>query len=96
MQISCSLTPVAKAALILSTIIFHKREANGIDKILMDSLLLLAIKILHIRLDIRNAFSYSYDYVFVDEFQDTTDEQYELLKLLFQNTDRPRTLVSRK
>jgi superfamily I DNA/RNA helicase len=42
---------------------------------------------LHIRLDIRNAFSYSYDYVFVDEFQDTTDEQYELLKLLFKNTD---------
>ena len=67
-------------------IVFNKREANGIDKILMDSLLLLAIKILHSRLDIRNAFSYSYDYVFVDEFQDTTDEQYELLKLLFQNT----------
>lgn len=67
-------------------IVFRRQEANGVDKILMDSLLGLAIRILKTRDDIRGIFSYSYDYVFVDEFQDTTDQQYELLQILFQNT----------
>lgn len=53
----------------------------------MDDLLVLAIRILRAREDLRTMFSYSYAYVFVDEFQDTTDEQYELLQLLFQNSD---------
>jgi superfamily I DNA/RNA helicase len=68
-------------------IVFRAQEANGTDKILMDNLLSLAIRILRERDDIKTIFSYSYEYVFVDEFQDTTDEQYELLKILFQNTD---------
>jgi DNA helicase-2/ATP-dependent DNA helicase PcrA len=67
-------------------IVFRRQNANGTDKILMDDLLVLAISILRVRDDIRAIFSYSYDYVFVDEFQDTTNEQYELLQLLFQNT----------
>lgn len=68
-------------------IVFRRQDANGVDKILMDDLLVLANRILRVRNDIREVFSYSYAYVFVDEFQDTTDEQYELLKLLFKNTD---------
>jgi superfamily I DNA/RNA helicase len=68
-------------------IVFRRQDANGIDKILMDDLLALAISILKARADIRDIFSYSYDYVFVDEFQDTTNKQYELIQLLFQNTD---------
>jgi DNA helicase-2/ATP-dependent DNA helicase PcrA len=67
-------------------IVFRQQDANGTDKILMDNLLTLAIRILKTRADIQYLFSYSYDYVFVDEFQDTTNVQYELLQLLFQNT----------
>jgi superfamily I DNA/RNA helicase len=67
-------------------IVFRRQDANGTDKVMMDDLLTLAIKILRARADIRDIFSYSYGYVFVDEFQDTTNEQYELLQLLFQNT----------
>jgi DNA helicase-2/ATP-dependent DNA helicase PcrA len=66
-------------------IVFRQQDANGTDKILMDNLLTLAIRILKTRADIQYLFSYSYDYVFVDEFQDTTNIQYELLQLLFQN-----------
>ncbi len=68
-------------------IVFKNYDANGIDKISMDGLLALANRILRIRPDIRDIFSYSYSYVFVDEFQDTTDEQYELLLQLFKNTE---------
>ena len=68
-------------------IVFRDQDANGVDKILMGNLLGLAISILKARDDIRDIFSYSYDYVFVDEFQDTTDQQYELLQIFFQNTE---------
>ncbi|MBB1320182.1 UvrD-helicase domain-containing protein [Shewanella sp. SR43-8] len=68
-------------------IVFRKNEARGNYKILMDDLVVLAIKILKSRNDIRDAFKNSYAYVFIDEFQDTTDSQYELLKLLFKDTD---------
>lgn len=68
-------------------IVFRRQDADGSTKILMDDLLALAMRILREREDIRNMFSYSYAYVFVDEFQDTTNEQYELLQLLFQNSE---------
>lgn len=48
---------------------------------------MLAIRILRAREDLKMMFSYSYAYVFVDEFQDTTNEQYELLQVLFQNSE---------
>ncbi|WP_217494996.1 UvrD-helicase domain-containing protein [Marinomonas sp. FW-1] len=67
-------------------IVFRQQDANGKDKIFMNDLLRMAIKILRARTDIRDLFSYTYCYVFVDEFQDTTNEQYELLQLFFQNT----------
>lgn len=67
-------------------IVFKRQDANGTNKIFIDNLLTLAIKILQARDDIRKMFSSSYSYVFVDEFQDTTDKQYKLLHLLFQNT----------
>jgi len=67
-------------------IVFCRKDANGVDKILMGNLLSLAITILKARPDICDMFSYSYSYIFVDEFQDTTDDQYLLLQLLFKNT----------
>ena len=68
-------------------IVLRPQEANGTNKILMSNLLALAISILKIRPDIRDIFSSSYDFVFVDEFQDTTNEQYSLIQLLFQGSD---------
>ncbi|MGL4336025.1 MAG: UvrD-helicase domain-containing protein [Turicibacter sp.] len=65
-------------------IVFKSSEANGRNKILMDKLLAMSIRILKERDDIRKIFQLTYSHVFVDEFQDTTDEQYELIKLLFQ------------
>ncbi|MCG3726963.1 ATP-dependent helicase [Vibrio cincinnatiensis] len=67
-------------------IVLRQPEANGSDKILMSELPTLALKIISQREDIKNIFSMSYEYVFVDEFQDTTNQQYALLKLLFSNT----------
>lgn len=68
-------------------IVFTRRDANGLDKVLIDDLLSLAVDILKNRPDIRDIICYSYSYVFVDEFQDTTDKQYELIKILFKGTD---------
>lgn len=81
-----SVLPVSDRPLNNYDIVFRPQDANGADKILMASLLALAIKILKARGDLCDFFSYSYSYVFVDEFQDTTNEQYALLQLLFQNT----------
>lgn len=68
-------------------IVFRRQDADKINKIFMGDLLVLATRILRAREDIRTMFAASYAYVFVDEFQDTTNEQYNLLQLLFQNTD---------
>lgn len=68
-------------------IVRNHREANGKNKISMDDLVMLAIRILRANEDIKKIFPHSYAFVFIDEFQDTTDEQYELLKLLFINSD---------
>jgi DNA helicase-2/ATP-dependent DNA helicase PcrA len=67
-------------------IVFRPKDAYGVNKILMDDLLSLAIDILSQRKDICNLFSTTYNYVFVDEFQDTTHLQYKVLQTLFQNT----------
>ena len=40
--------------------------------ILSDNLLVLTVRILKTRTDKQDTFLYSYDYVFVDEFRDTT------------------------
>ncbi len=37
--------------------------------------------------DVRKIISSPYQYVFIDEFQDTTDIHYEILKLLFKSTN---------
>jgi len=42
---------------------------------------------------LRNALVSTYSHVFLDEFQDTTDIQYQLLKTIFLNTDSVLTAV---
>lgn len=74
-------------------IVLRQADANGSDKILMSDLPTLALKIIAQREDIKNIFSSSYEYVFVDEFQDTTTQQYSLIKQLFCNTSAKVTTV---
>lgn len=62
-----------------------QKKSNGKDKLTFEDLRRFAIKIVKLRPDIADVFSVSYSHVFIDEFQDTRAEQYELLKLLFLN-----------
>ena len=58
-----------------------------------DDLVPLAIQILKKSKIARNAIRQTYSDVFLDEFQDCTDKQYELLKLAFQGTGIRLTAV---
>lgn len=62
-----------------------QKNSNGKDKITFEDLRSYAIKIVRLRPDIADVFAISYSHVFIDEFQDTRAEQYELIKLLFLN-----------
>jgi superfamily I DNA/RNA helicase len=53
----------------------------------------LATQILKASSIARNAVRRSYDYVFLDEFQDCTDKQYELVKVAFMGTSMLLTAV---
>lgn len=53
----------------------------------------LAIQILNTSQVARNAVRKTYSDVFLDEFQDCTDKQYDLVKLAFQGTTRRLTAV---
>ena len=66
-------------------IVMKNNQANGLDKVWMDSLVSLSIEILKSREDICKLFSTSYSHVFIDEFQDTTNAQYLLLQTLFKD-----------
>ncbi|GKX40210.1 MULTISPECIES: UvrD-helicase domain-containing protein [Pectobacterium] len=64
---------------------FDQKKSNGKDKITFIDMRSLAIKIIKLNPDIAKVFSISYSHVFIDEFQDTRSDQYELIKLLFLN-----------
>lgn len=64
---------------------FDQQKSNGKDKITFNDIRILAIQIIKSRPDIARVFSISYSHVFIDEFQDTRFDQYELIKLLFLN-----------
>lgn len=61
-------------------------EAIPGKQITFKQLLPLAIKIIHRSEVARNAIRKTYAHVFLDEFQDCTADQYELIKLLFLDT----------
>ncbi|HDM8213310.1 TPA: ATP-dependent helicase [Vibrio harveyi] len=63
-----------------------EKDANGKSKLSMDQLIKLSTKIINDNEQIKKLFTDSYEYVFVDEFQDTTDQQYELIKSIFQHS----------
>lgn len=66
-------------------LVFSSKESNGKDKLSFDLIRQLALEILKIRADIVDLFSLTYSHVFIDEFQDTRSDQYELIKLLFKD-----------
>ncbi|MFM5029708.1 UvrD-helicase domain-containing protein [Aeromonas rivipollensis] len=64
-------------------LVFNVKECNNKNKISFDLIRTLALEILHIRPDISDLFSLAYSHVFIDEFQDTRSDQYQLLQYLF-------------
>lgn len=66
-------------------LVFDNKESNGRDKVSFDLIRYLALVIFKEREDISDLFSMTYSHVFIDEFQDTRTDQYELIKLLFKN-----------
>ena len=68
----------------------HLMQANAMD---FDDLLLRAADVLGNIPEIATQFSEHFQYVFVDEYQDTNNAQYMLLKLLLSNSNRNITVV---
>lgn len=69
----------------------HSKIAR--KQIEFDDLIPLAIQILQKSKVARNAIRQTYSDVFLDEFQDCTNRQYELLKIVFQDTSIRLTAV---
>lgn len=63
------------------------------EQITLEDLVPLAIKIIQQSKFARNSICQTYSDVFLDEFQDCTNHQYELLKLVFQGTNIRLTAV---
>ncbi|WP_086970960.1 UvrD-helicase domain-containing protein [Vibrio coralliirubri] len=63
-----------------------ERNANGKSKLSMTQLIELSITIIHYNEKVRKLFTDSYEYIFIDEFQDTTNQQYNLIKTIFQDS----------
>ena len=62
-------------------------------QIKFEALIPLAVKILRQSVVARNAIRQTYTDVFLDEFQDCTEQQYELIKVVFQGTPIRLTAV---
>lgn len=73
--------------------IVERRTSSSRKEIEFADLVPLAISILQSSVMARNAIRQTYTDVFLDEFQDCTDKQYELLRLAFQGTDIRLTAV---
>ena len=58
---------------------YEKTSANSLD---FDDLILVTIRILSNYPDIRNRWQKRFSHILVDEFQDTDNQQYELIRLL--------------
>lgn len=66
--------------------IVSKKTASSRTQIQFSDLVPLAIEILQESVQAQNAIRQTYTDVFLDEFQDCTDAQYQLVKLAFQRT----------
>ena len=77
--------PVDKRPLNGYDLVLSPKHCNGKNKLSFDLIRSLALEILKTRADIVDLFSLTYSHVFIDEFQDTRSDQYELIKLLFRD-----------
>lgn len=77
--------PEAKRPLTNYDITFDQQANNGKNKLSFELIRHLALDILKMRADVADLFSLTYSHVFIDEFQDTRADQYELIKLLFKD-----------
>jgi DNA helicase-2/ATP-dependent DNA helicase PcrA len=68
-------------------LVMKNNQSNGKDKIWIGSLIKMALRIVTLNANVRSIFNLSYPYVFIDEFQDTSYEQYYLMRTLFMGTD---------
>ncbi|PPE60752.1 DNA-dependent helicase II [Pectobacterium brasiliense] len=73
--------------------IVDKKNGASRDKIVFSDLVPYAIKILQTSNIARNAIRQTYSDIFLDEFQDCTNLQYDLVKLAFQGTKIRLTAV---
>lgn len=74
-------------------IIVDKNNADGEKKITYEDISRLSNHIIKTNVYIKRAIGLTYDFVFIDEFQDTTTAQYELLKECFLGTNTKLTAV---
>lgn len=77
-------------------IIVNKKVADGKNKIAYKDITRLSKHIIKTNVYIRRAIRSTYDFVFIDEFQDTTTDQYSLLKECFLGTNTKMTAVGDK
>lgn len=68
-------------------IVMKNYQSNGKNKIWIGSLIKMALRIVTLNADVKSLFNLSYPYVFIDEFQDTSYEQYNIIRCLFMGTD---------
>ncbi|WP_296113930.1 UvrD-helicase domain-containing protein [uncultured Anaerococcus sp.] len=77
-------------------IIVNKKFADGKAEVTYKDITKLSKLIIKRNVYIKRAIRLTYDFVFVDEFQDTTTEQYELLKECFLGSNTRLTAVGDK
>ncbi|CAK2015817.1 DNA 3'-5' helicase [Vibrio crassostreae] len=68
-------------------IVMKEYQSNGKNKIWIGSLIKMALRIVTLNTNVKSLFNLSYPYVFIDEFQDTSYEQYNLMRCLFMGSD---------
>lgn len=69
------------------------RSSNFPQTIYFDDVVPLSTKILKLCPELNRAFSMTYGHVFLDEFQDTRPDQYDLLKSIFSSSNAVVTAV---
>jgi len=71
----------------------YKEAALSENVMDFDDLLLNTIKLFDLRVDVLNYYRNKWQYILVDEFQDTNQVQYKIIKMLTENNDNKLTVV---
>lgn len=74
-------------------VVMQERDSNGIDKLSFENIASLAKLILDTNPFIVKSIQLTYSHVFLDEFQDTTTPQYDMVKICFQKSKAILTAV---